>query len=285
MGTRGLYGFRKNGIDKCTYNHWDSYPSCLGSTVVEFCKNHTIEEMNYIFDKIVLVDENSTPTEKQIEECIENGYSDFSVGSGAQTDWYCLLRNCQGDLECLAKAENHAYMIDGIDFIKDSLYCEYAYIINLDDKVLEFYEGFQNTPQKGNRYGIDERKGFVKRYYPCKLSGTFPLNEIYDVDKIIEMMNLGENAEEILELVKDNSNFNLTPFEARDIFEEIGGNKKIIAIYESLDEAAEHEARELGYLTDNNKRYFNLDLYGKDMCKNNNYMGLEASTRVVCYED
>ena len=36
MGTRGLWGFRKDGKDKLTYNHFDSYPDCLGHTIVEF---------------------------------------------------------------------------------------------------------------------------------------------------------------------------------------------------------------------------------------------------------
>ena len=30
MSTRGIYGFRKNGEDKLTYNHYDSYFSYLG---------------------------------------------------------------------------------------------------------------------------------------------------------------------------------------------------------------------------------------------------------------
>lgn len=82
-------------------------------------------------------------------------------------------------------------LIDGIDFIKDSLFCEYAYIINLDDEVLEFWKGFQKTPQKGNRYGTESYKpyeGCSHEYYPCKLSLTFPLKEIDDADKIVEMM-------------------------------------------------------------------------------------------------
>lgn len=285
MSTRGLYGFRKNGADKCTYNHWDSYPSGLGKTVVEFCKNHTIKEMNDIFDKIILVNEQDTPTEKQIDECIKNGFADFSVGGCSQTDWYCLLRNCQGDLECLAKAKNHAYMIDRIDFIKDSLFCEYAYIINLDDKVLEFYKGFQTSPQEGNRYGTEIYEPYAeykREYYPCKLVLTFPLEEIDDVNKIIEMMNLGENAEEIYTIMNLNSEYNLSPYEARDIFEEIGGNKKIIAVYNSLEEAAEYEARQFGYLTDDNKKYFNLELYGKDM---DGCINLDSTGRVVFYED
>ncbi len=193
MGTRGSYGFRKNGVDKLTYNHWDSYPDYLGRKVVEFCMNHSVEEMKKIFDIIYMVDESDIPTEKQIKECIDNGFSDFSVSSGKSTDWYCLLRNCQGDLECLAniKPNSYAYMINNNDFITDSLFCEYAYIINLDDEVLEFYEGFQKEPQVGNRYGNEEIRG----YYPCKLTLTIPLSEIYDVNKIIQMMEHEKDEE------------------------------------------------------------------------------------------
>lgn len=196
MGTRGTYGFRKNGVDKCTYNHWDSYPDYLGKKVVEFCQKYNVKELNNIFDKIIMIKNGEDiPTEEQINECIENGYADFSVSSGEKTNWYCLLRNCQGDLECLANAETHAYMIDNNDFIKDSLFCEYAYIINLDDEVLEFYEGFQKSPQIGNRYGTEPYGNHRTDYYPCKLSLTVPLNEINNVDIIVDMMNSCANEE------------------------------------------------------------------------------------------
>lgn len=33
MGTRGLFGLRKNNKDKTMYNHFDSYPSCLGEEI------------------------------------------------------------------------------------------------------------------------------------------------------------------------------------------------------------------------------------------------------------
>lgn len=274
MGTRGTYGFRKDGVDKLTYNHFDSYPDWLGRKVVEFCKNHNVEELHKIFDKIVMVNEGDTPTEAQINECIENGFANFSVSSGYSTDWYCLLRNCQGDLECLADAENHAYMTNGNNFIKDSLFCEYAYIINLDDEVLEFYEGFQKKPQKGNRYGITDDRG----YYPCKLSLTFPLDEIDDVNKIVEMMNIGEDAEDVYKTMEHNSDYDLTMKEAKEL-----GDRKIISMWNSIKKAAEYKAREYGLLTDRNERYFNLDLYGEDMLEGN-YMEFESG-RVVYYEN
>ena len=42
MGTRGILGFRKNGLDKLAYNHFDSYPEELGANVVKFCRATSI---------------------------------------------------------------------------------------------------------------------------------------------------------------------------------------------------------------------------------------------------
>ena len=53
MGTRGVFGFHKNGVDKITYNHYDSYPTGLGEEVVKFLKNHGVDELNTIFDSII----------------------------------------------------------------------------------------------------------------------------------------------------------------------------------------------------------------------------------------
>ena len=182
MGTRGLYGFRKNGIDKLTYNHWDSYPDCLGGHIVEFCKNISIKEMNEIFDKIILVNESKEPTEEQINECME--FYDGSVSTGSVREWYCLLRETQGSLYPYKRGLK--YMIDSHEFIKDSLFCEYAYIINLDTNCLEFYVGFQKEPCKSNRYGVEDDRG----YYPCKMVAYYALDDQRLVQEIIDDMNV-----------------------------------------------------------------------------------------------
>ena len=69
MGTRGLWGFRKNGEDKLTYNHYDSYPDYLGRTVVEFVKKYAKEELDNIFKRIVLVDEDTPATAEAMVLC------------------------------------------------------------------------------------------------------------------------------------------------------------------------------------------------------------------------
>lgn len=185
MGTRGCYGFRKNGIDKLTYNHFDSYPSGLGRDILSFCKHTSLAEMNEIYDRIILVHENEEPTSDQIAEC--SYWFNGDVSNRTPKDWYCLLRNAQGDLN--AYKTGLKYMIENNDFIQFSLHCEYGYIINLDTKKLEFWVGYQKTPDESNRYGTNaDRMG----YYPCKMVKEYSLLPRYmgkrDVDKTVEDM-------------------------------------------------------------------------------------------------
>lgn len=182
MSTRGAYGFHKGGLDKITYNHHDSYPEVLGKVMIDFCNNTSKDTMHDIFDKIVLVQEDTMPSLEQIEECLEH-YNE-SVGTGAPTDWYSLLRGAQGRPE--AYREGLRYMIDSSGFMKDSLFCEWAYIINLDTNTLEVYVGFQKEPQC-NRYeiGIPDHSG----YYNVGLLTEISLDDIpTDRHKKLELL-------------------------------------------------------------------------------------------------
>lgn len=170
MGTSAMYGFYKNGVTKATYSHWDGYPDGLGENVVEFIKSTTVNELNQIFDKLIMIDSNTKPTVEQIENCLP--YFNGSVSTGKTDEWYCLLHKTQGDLNVYKT--DLKYMIDDSNFIKSSLFCEWAYVINLDENVLEVYEGFQKEPQK-NRY---EKTESNNDYYNCALIKTFDLNNI-----------------------------------------------------------------------------------------------------------
>ena len=189
MGTRGLYGIRKNGVDKTTYNHYDSYPDGLGRDIIKFAVTHTVEQISTLYDHIEMINEEKLPTSEQIALCKKYANPDFSVSNQSPYDWYCLTRGLQGDLQrayFMVLNCGITYMMDGRDFILDSLYCEYAYIINLDTGNLEYFMGFQHKPQRGNRYGTETT---YKEYYPCKLVAKYPLAEIESIDKVVESMN------------------------------------------------------------------------------------------------
>ena len=179
MGTKGIYGFRKNGVDKLTYNNMDSYPSALGEQIVNFCMETSLEELNNIFDRIIMVDENNKPTQEEYKIC--TNHIKLPIYD-PDTLWRTTLRKVEGYI--YVYKNGLPYMLDHIRFINDSLFCEYGYIINLDDKVLEFWRGGQSKkPQEENRYGIEKNDD---GYYPCKLVISFPLNNLSH--NIIEIM-------------------------------------------------------------------------------------------------
>ena len=70
-----------------------------------------------------------------------------------------------------------SHMINSFDFLKDSLFCEWAYIINLDLMQLEIYSGFNKEAQDGNPLEI-EQKPDENGYYPVRFLRSYPVNKI-----------------------------------------------------------------------------------------------------------
>ncbi len=124
MSTRGLMGLKKKGEVKAQYNHFDSYISGLGKSIIETInkipKEDRVNRFNNVFDNIVLVEEN------------DDNYSEY--------------REYQGNLQAYLDGFN--CMIDNKDFINDTLFCEYAYIINLDTNTLDITFGWKNRQTK-----------------------------------------------------------------------------------------------------------------------------------------
>ena len=166
MGTRGLVGIKIGRTKKYTYNHFDSYPSGLGKEVVEFCHSITKADAWEAFKEkakaVKMVKQADIPSGANMAAYLK--YHNGNVSSGEITEWYSLLREVQGVNTLIEIASgNLKHLIDNKEFIKESLFCEYAYVINLTTMKLEMYEGFQ---KKGKGYGS------------CKKVAEFPLTDI-----------------------------------------------------------------------------------------------------------
>ena len=101
----------------------------------------------------------------------------LNVSMQSMSDWYCVLHNAQSNPDIYAKGLD--IMLDAADFIKDGLFCEWAYILNLDNMTLEIYKGFYKRKQsaKINRYMANATKDEYG-YYPCKLIAIYPFERI-----------------------------------------------------------------------------------------------------------
>lgn len=186
MGTRGLVGFIVNEKIKASYNHSSSYPEHLGKIVLEFIKEQgSFVGLRDKVEVLKLVTENKKPTKKDIE--YYNEFLNLGVGDGKADSWYCLLRELQGgNLLKQVDSGKVKHIIDDSDYINDSLFCEYVYLINLDTFKLEYYIGFQHIPDFNSKLGSKSNEG----YYPCRLVKEYDLNKINNrnVNKIIKEM-------------------------------------------------------------------------------------------------
>lgn len=190
MGTRGLYGFVVDGVAKASYNHFDSYPENLGESVVRFLVENDIDAIKEFAKKIKLVNQGEIVDEEFLRE---NGFDEDEDYS--KHDYYDALRDYQGELDKIFQ-DNMTLMTDDISFIKDSLFCEWAYLINFDTEELEVYKGFQKSPPKNNRwFDPNETREVIdsNEYFPCEMITAIPFEDLKE----------GSFHEYIYSIVKD----------------------------------------------------------------------------------
>lgn len=140
MSTRGAVGIIYDGIEKIGYNHFDSYPTGLGNDVLNYLYNKNLPYMINVFYSIDL-------NEDAMNDVFDNGKFNTSFPNRKSV-------------------------------LGDSLFCEWAYIINLDTKKLEVYRGFNKDKNAEGRYAHLKNNGNSK-YYGVKLIYEYDLNDLF----------------------------------------------------------------------------------------------------------
>ncbi|MBQ6482571.1 MAG: hypothetical protein IJI45_15790 [Anaerolineaceae bacterium] len=160
MSTQGVFIVRKYGYEKAMHILHDAYPDVAGVDIADLIKTTDLDALYACLTEY---------DEWDISEQGNDGYSDeptpFSYGA-------CRLAVKQRKrLWISAGAKNK---------IRDSLFCEYAYLIDLDTGQLMFFVGSQTVLQEGNPYGTTPMKpyGMDRDYYPCRLSTVFPFEYV-----------------------------------------------------------------------------------------------------------
>lgn len=190
MGTRSSIGVHVNGKDKLTYNQYDGYPTGVGKDVFkqvcDLIQSEGWDKVKKMAVKLRQVKSNRKFTAKQKEK-----YGQYWEQVSTGTDMYSLLRGLQGELGLMLK---EGIMTESNAFICDSLYCEWAYILNVDEKTFEIYQGFQHSAPNGRYKDVPPDEN---GYYACTLIYTIRLSD--DVNHLYNVLAIDDDFWEKLE--------------------------------------------------------------------------------------
>lgn len=188
MGTRNLTLVQLNGAYKIAqYGQWDGYPSGNGLIVLNFLRNHDIERF---CDKVkhahlVTEDELVAYWAELGIDINKEKFVSIEVSDQFAKLHPSLNRDMGAEiLQYVYEYEGKIDLNNSLDFAKDSLFCEWAYVIDLDKNTFEVYEGFNKTPlTKEDRFYFDGY--FNKEYYPIKVKKTYDLNDLPDEETFL----------------------------------------------------------------------------------------------------
>ena len=175
MGTRHLTVVVKDAkIKVAQYGQWDGYPDYSGVGILEILREDLDNLVNGL-ENCIEADEGILETmRKHVEEVsktsIENGWMTMEQGEVYQ-DLYPEQHRSTGYriLNMVADSQTPLYLTNSFDFAADTVFCEWAYVIDLDNGKFETYQSGPSGSQ-----GIFARLG----------ENTVNMVATYDLDEL-----------------------------------------------------------------------------------------------------
>lgn len=179
MGTRHLVAVMKNKEYKVAqYGQWDGYPSGQGLTVLNFLREANLDKFREQISKCKFIEDEDFYNKAYAELNIDtkDGYVSFEDAEIFASKYPQLSRDIGGKILDFVLNNNDVLLTDSIDFANDSLFCEWAYVVDLDKNLLEVYQGFNSKPLSEDErfFGPKDENG----YYPIKHVISFDLNNL-----------------------------------------------------------------------------------------------------------
>lgn len=200
MGTRGLTMVICDGETKVAqYGQWDHYPEGNGITCLEFLQKGILDKFR---EKLKRCRFTTNEDETEIENFLksigsENGWVNSSQSKKYNQKYPYFSRDHGSDIlnVILESDDTEILLKNSMNFASDSLFCEYAYVIDLDKNTFEVFEGFNQKP-------LDESERFYhlqtkdEKYYPVRLLKLYDINNLPDEETFIKDCTPPEETEE-----------------------------------------------------------------------------------------
>lgn len=185
MGTRNLTMVVLDGKTRIAqYGQWDGYPSGQGAVALDFLLTADLEAFKVNLLKCKFMTKGKEREIKKFLKSIgtENGWMDGDQAAKYHAKYPLLTRDNGAEIlslvyQGLKGKERCIWLQDSESFAGDSLFCEWAYVIDFDKRTFEVYEGFNKT-----ELTEDDRffkfKDTKSEYWPVKLLKSYSLDEL-----------------------------------------------------------------------------------------------------------
>jgi hypothetical protein len=196
MGTRNLTIVQSGGEYKVAqYCQWDGYPSGQGQTILDALRVIDISDFREKVNALTHLNSDEIHARWKLVGADDSGWCGQDVSDKFKYNWPHLSRDFGGlIIEAIASGKvDEVYL--KLDFAADSLFCEWAYVIDLDKNTFEVYEGFNSQPlADGERFKFLEEQA-RDGYSPIKLAAEWPLDNLPDNDTFLAIDKGDEDDE------------------------------------------------------------------------------------------
>jgi hypothetical protein len=183
MGTRNLTCVQLDGkLVVAQYGQWDGNPGGQGATILDFLAEWDRKSFEANLRKCRFL----TPEESKARRVSEKEfmrYPQLSRDNGAAI------------LGIIAAADDGLELEDQSAFAADSLFCEWAYVLNLDANKLEVFKGFNKTKLTATDRFFNAQKERDNEYEPVKLVKEYSLDALPTVGQMCDDCDKQEEEE------------------------------------------------------------------------------------------
>lgn len=139
MGTRNLITVYKDGVFKVAkYCQWDGYPTGQGEDIRKFLVGADMDKFRTQVDKVTWADDEYI--EGKLKEIgIDGEWMDSAQAEKFRENYPEWSRDTGADILNLIMEKDSLKLADCIGFAKDTLFCEFAYVVDLDKNKLFVY--------------------------------------------------------------------------------------------------------------------------------------------------
>lgn len=192
MGTRNLTCVVKDGDYKIAqYCQWDGYLTGQGKTIAAFIVDHlqddeSLATFNALVASVEEADEEEIRKLWKSLGADNSGFVTMDISDKFREKYPQFHGDCGASiLEMIFSKNEPGFKVQKtLNFAKDSLFCEFCYVLDLDTNMLEIYKGFVTEPLGEDErffklFGNDEYEAVDEtKYYPVKLFKAIPFSEV-----------------------------------------------------------------------------------------------------------